>query len=295
MKTVSKFFGTIVMLAVAIQPFHPGAVDASEDKLAAVINKLVSSYNNQDAQAYYDLFGPLLREEHSQEDISDVLRSSMSDHGSVVSHQSEISSNGSKALLILSMEEATYDVHLRINDEGKLERLTWSPHKSGRSDETRLSAEEASKYMKRYSLVAEEYIQAIKAKDAERLMSLFAEDDDDEPWTLEDYSEFLEGMNARRGEIKDVGEIEISKAGEFILPVFYENMALGFYIDLDRSDKISGLRVTNYAATEDHSEAIAKLGNDTLKTIVLSDFAQLEDQFRKDEGKIRFITLLSPT
>ena len=79
------------------------------------------------------------------------------------------------------------------------------------------------------------------------------------------------------------------------IPIFSESMDMGFYLSFDNSNKISGLRISNYAPNESRGLSYASLGNDTLKTEDLRNFDQLQGDFAADSGKVRFIVLLSPT
>ena len=109
----------------------------------------------------------------------------------------------------------------------------------------------------------------------------------------QDYRSFLIRLNSRG--VSKVGEIEVLGKTRILLPIYFGDVDRGFYMDFDKENKISGLKISNYAPSESNGLSYASLGSDTLKTAVLNSFDQLRDDFASDSGKTRFVVLLSPT
>lgn len=285
----SKNITLWLCICVCFVLVQPAAGDAAG--LPQIIDQLVLACNNQDAAAYRKTFSEKLKSEFSLERVKDILSTNMNGNGPIISHKTELSPDGKRALLFLEMENSAFDVHIRLNDDNLIERLTWFPHKTGPS-ETSLSGHERHLIQEKYQPYVDKFMQAIRDTNAETMLSLMAKDEDDN-WSFDDHRSFLIQMNDRG--IRNVGEIEVLAHNEVLVPVYFETGDMGFYLGFDKANKISTMRISNYAPSESHGVSYTSLGPDTLRTLDLQNFDQLRDTFAADSGKVRFIALLSPT
>jgi DNA-binding transcriptional regulator YhcF (GntR family) len=273
--------------------FNLGSANAQTKPvgLLQMVDELVLAYNNQDAAGYREAFSEKLREAYALETTQKILNSNMKSQGSIVSHNTQLSPDGKRALVFLEMEQGSFDVHLRINEDNQLERLTWFPHKSDPSV-NELSGHEQQLVQEKYQPYVDKFVQAIRDASAKTMLSLMAKDEDDD-WTLEDCQSFLVQMNSRG--LQRVGDLEVLAPSEVLIPIYFESVDMGFYLGFDKENKISGLRISNYAPSDTKGLLYSTLGADTLRTSDLRSFDRLRDAFASDSGKVRFIALLSPT
>ena len=273
----------------------PGTLMSQDESshLQQLIDKLVSSYNKKDAVAYRENFSEKLKEKLTLKNIENILDVGVDEQDSIMSHSTDISPDGRRALVFFETESGKFDLHIRINDNNKIERLIWYSHKSDPS-ENNMTVHEKRLIQERYQPYVDQFIQAVRDTNAELIMSLLTQDDDDD-WTADDYRSFLTQMYDRRGGFKKVGDLEISSPTGVLLPIYYETAVMGYYLQFDESNKISELKISNYAPSESVGKSYVDLGSDTLRTRDLLNFDQLREAFKKDIGKVRLITLLSPT
>ncbi len=263
----------------------------NSDKLSKVIDQLISAFNNQKADSYRKNFSEKMQNKFSIEDIDEFLKTRMKNQGEILSHKINMSPDRKRALVFLEMKNAKFDVHFRINEKNEIERLIWFPHKP---DPTTLnfSGHEIHEIQNKYQPIVDKFVRAIRDTNAEAILSLIVKDEDDD-WTLEDYKSFLIRLN-KKG-IQRVGEVEVLGQSEILFPIYFGDADRGFYLDFNKANKISNLKITNYATSESKRLSYASLGNDTLLTSDLKNYDQLRDDFASDSGKVRFIALLSPT
>ena len=273
----------------------PGTLMSQDESshLQQLIDKLVSSYNKKDAVAYRDNFSEKLKEKLTLKKIENILDVGVDEQDLIISHSADISPDGRRALVFVETESGKLDLHIRINNDNKIERLSWYSHKAD-SSENNMTVHEKRLIQERYQPYVDQFIQAVRDTNAELIMSLLTQDDDDD-WTAEDYRSFLTQMYDRRGGFKKVGELEISSPTGVLLPIYYETAVMGYCLQFDEANKISELKISNYAKSESVGKSYADLGADTLRTRDLLNFDQLREAFKKDSGKVRLITLLSPT
>ncbi|MCH9024912.1 MAG: hypothetical protein IH931_06220 [candidate division Zixibacteria bacterium] len=157
-----------------------------------------------------------------------------------------------------------------------------------------MTDKEMDQIRERYQPYADQFAQAFKDTNAELILSLMVKDDDDDK-TVEDYHSFIAQMHGRWGELIETGKLEVNDVSSVLLPIYFEGQAMGFYMKFDETNKISQLKISNYAPPESVGKTYADLGADTLRTRDLLNFEQLQKAFEKDSGKVRLITLLSPT
>ena len=275
----------------------PGTLMSQDESshLQQLIDKLVSSYNNKDAVAYREHFSEKLKEKLTLKNIENILDVGVDEQDSIMSHSTDISPDGRRALVFVETESGKFDLHIRINNDNKIERLTWYPHKSDPSG-NKLTGHEKQEIQERYQPYVDQFAQAFRDTNAEQILSLMTQDDDDEEdWTVEDYQSFITQMHGKWGDLVEIGELEINDPTNVLLPIYFEHQVMGFYLRFDESNKISELKISNYAPSESVGKSYVDFGPDTLRTRDLLNFDQLREAFKKDSGKVRLITLLSPT
>ncbi len=289
---ITRLVAAVALCAVIFAMF-PGASIAQDEasSLQQLIDKLVTSYNKKDAVAYRENFSKKLKEKVTLEKIENILDVGVDEQDLIISHSTDISSDGRRALVFVETESEKLDLHIRINSDNKIERLNWYPHKADPSGVV-MSAPERLEIQKRYQPYADKFVQAIRDTNVQAMLSLMVKDEDDD-WSLADYQSFLVQMNSRG--IQRVGELEVLSSNEVLIPVYFEDADMGFYLSFDKNNLISSMRISNYAQSESAGKSYADLGSDTLRTRDLLNFDQLREAFKKDSGKVRLITLLSPT
>ena len=292
--TLIRLMAAVALCAVASTLF-PGALLAQDktSQLQQIIDRLVTSYNKKDAVAYRENFSEKLQEKLTLKKIENILDVGVDTQDPIVSHSVDISPDGRRALVFVETENEKLNLHIRINSDNKIERLSWYSHKADPS-KIGVSSVETQQIRERYQPYVDQFAQAFKDTNAELILSLMVKDDDDEK-TVEDYHDFITQMHGRWGKLTRFGELEVNDGANVLLPIHFENISMGFYMKFDESNKISELKITNYAPVESIGKTYADLGSDTLRTRDLLNFDQLQEAFIKDSGKVRLITLLSPT
>ena len=292
--TITRLAAAVALCAVIFAMF-PGASIAQDEvsSLQLIIDKLVTSYNKKDAVAYRENFSEKLKGKFTLEKIENILDVGVDEQDSIISHSADISPDGSRALVFVETESEKLDLHIRINSDNKIERLSWYSHKADPSG-LDLSDHEKRKIKERYQPYADQFAEAFRDTNAELILSLMKKDDDDDK-TVEDYHSFIAQMHGRWGELIETGKLEVNDPSSVLLPIYFEGQAMGFYMKFDETNKISQLKISNYAPPESVGKTYADLGSDTLRTRDLLDFWQLQEAFKKDTGKVRLIMLLSPT
>ncbi|MEE8149805.1 MAG: hypothetical protein V3T75_05065 [candidate division Zixibacteria bacterium] len=283
---------TIYAVASALLP---GVVMAQDEasQMQQIIDKLVTSYNKKDAVAYRENFSEKLKEILTLKKIENILDVGVDEQDPIISHSADISPDGKRALVFVETENTKLDLHIRINSDNKIERLTWYSHKCGPS-ENKMTISEKNAIQEKYQPYVDQFAEAFRDTNAELILSLMVKDDEDDK-TVEDYHSFITQMHGRWGELVEIGELEVNDRANVLLPIYFENQTMGFYLKFNEANKISELKISNYAKSESVGKSYADLGADTLRTRDLLNFDQLREAFEKDSGKVRLITLLSPT
>lgn len=290
--TITRLVAAVALCAVMFAIFPAASIAQGEaSSLQQIIDKLVTSYNKKDAIGYRGNFSEKLKEKLTLKNIENILDVGVAEQDPIISHSTDISPDGRRALVFVETESEKLDLHIRINSDNKIERLSWYSHKADPSG-LDLSDHEKRKIKERYQPYADEFVQAIRDKNAQAMLSLMVKDEDDD-WSLEDYQSFLVQMNSRG--IQRVGELEVISNNEVLIPVYFKDTDRDFYLSFDKNNLISLMRISNYAQSESEGKSYADLGSDTLRTRDLLSFNQLREAFKKDSGKVRLITLLSPT
>lgn len=285
---------TAAALAIALLFSVQSGSEASDPRMQSVIDNLVKSFNATDSVGYISDYSWDMAAENSLSEVGASIRGAIESDGKIENHSARISEDGRRALLVLKTESRSYDVHLRLNKQGMLDRETWMPHKTDPSERAALSDKVESDLRLRYTPVLESWVEAIRADDADLFFSLFTPAVSEDDMTLEDATDILGRMRGR-GEIDRVGDIEITEPGEALLPLFFERMDLAVYFNFSNDDLIDMMRMTNYAPVESEGKSLADIGADTARTSDLLDFSKFQEMFNSDSGKTRLIALLSPT
>ncbi len=290
LRTFFIFITIVFALAGTLLPASGAGQD--ESSLARTVKDIVQAYNEQKAESYMKHFSEALKQKFSLEVLSGILSSNMEKYGPIENYELNISPDGRRGLIFLQMENGKFDLHLRVNDSSNLERLTWLPHKADQS-EAALSVEEADRIKSEFQSIADSFVVAIADTNAELLMSLMA-DKENNDMKMEDFKALLNQLH-ERGQFSKAGELEVTGPNEVLLPIYFDSMAMAFYLEFGTNKKIAQLRISNYAAPESIGKTLAELGDDTLRTTDLLHFSRLEETFKRDSGKVRLIALLSPT
>ncbi len=292
--TFTRLF-TAVVLCAGASALLPGALMAQNNnhKLGQIIDRLLMSYNKKDAVAYRENFSEKLKEILTLKKIENILDVGVDEQDPIISHSADISPDGKRALVFVETENTKLDLHIRINSDNEIERLTWYSHKSGPS-ENKMTISEKNAIQEKYQPYVDQFAEAFRDTNAELILSLMVKDDEDDK-TVEDYHSFITQMHGRWGELVEIGELEVNDRANVLLPIYFENQTMGFYLKFNEANKISELKISNYAKSESVGKSYADLGADTLRTRDLLNFDQLREAFEKDIGKVRLITLLSPT
>jgi hypothetical protein len=268
------------------------------NRMNQVIDNLIASYNAVDSINYRRHFSAKLLVSAPLSEIGEALRSGNSEDGlgRVVSADREISASGDRALVVLHFEKNVFDMHLRLDKNRRLARDTWLPHKSGWDEVTTVTTQEIDSEREQYEDKVNQFAQAFIERDATKLVSLFPSvEDDPDARTLADHEQMVNRFEGR-GEFVRVGDINYLGNGDVSIPLMMsDDEGYEFVVTFNSLAKIVGLRLTNWAPKESEGKSLADIGADSLRTVDLKDISQLADAFRAGSGKVRFVTLLSPT
>ncbi|MGH8014748.1 MAG: hypothetical protein ACREBV_00995 [Candidatus Zixiibacteriota bacterium] len=263
-----------------------------ESGMAKKVAELIQAYNDQKAELYWSHFSDAFKKRLSLEALSGILNSNMEKYGPIENYVLNISPGGRRGLVFLKLENADFDVHIRLNDSSQVERLIWFPHKTDPSEET-LTLDNTAEYRKLYKPIADQIVKGIRDTNFELILPLLAETEFDSS-RVQENRDFLYELNSP-GKITGVGEMDVIAPTEIMLPVFFETADLSFYLHFDKNNRITDFNISNYAKPESDGKTLADLGADSLRTLELSHFSKLEEAFQRDSGKVRLIALLSPT
>ncbi len=293
-----KLLPLMLVMGMLILVLAPPPLSARDQttRMNQVIDNLLESYANLDSVSYRKHFSSKMLFDEPLSKVGSDLREASNSLGKMASAQREINSAGNRALVTMHFENNIFDMHLRLDKNGKLTRVNLLPHKDTWSGVSTMTAKEIGIERKKYETKVNEFAKAFMEKDATKLIPLFpsTENDPDAP-TLEDHEQMVNRFGDR-GDFKRVGEIGYLGHGDVSIPLMTsDDEGFEFVVTFNPLGKIIGLRLTNWAPVESQGKTLADIGTDTLKTSDLIDISALGDAFRADSGKVRFVTLLSPT
>ncbi|MFQ5607263.1 MAG: hypothetical protein ACE5GA_04900 [Candidatus Zixiibacteriota bacterium] len=278
------------------------SLPAPTDRLEEVAFNLITTYNARDSVNYRRYFSPAMLIKYPLNDIGESLRLGVNRLGKIESYRLVRSADGRRGTLVLNLKEEVFDAHIRLDEAGKLARDEWMPRFVDPGSIAKFSAAEIRKFKARFEPVVAKFVEAFRNKDTKALHGLLTEraENDPESASLEDITAIITRFNSQGG-IKRIGELEFETASRAMIPIDQGESKYGFEFEysftltLDNDDRISEIRITNYAERESVGRSLADLGADSAMTSDLTDFVQLRERFDQDSGKARFVTLLSPT
>lgn len=119
---------------------------------------------------------------------------------------------------------------------------------------------------------------------------------DDYKEDMEWFAGFVKERSKRYGELQSIDAPVFSGPGEAAIVVRFEKNAYVFNLTIDSNGEIAQIKRANYAPEETLSKLTwEELGDDTLRATVLTDLSSLKEAFSKDNGKVRLVSILSPT
>jgi len=139
----------------------------------------------------------------------------------------------------------------------------------------------------------ETYWQIMRATVYESVTSDRADDfREDMDW----FAEFVKERSERHGELKSIDAPTYSGPGDASIVVRFEKNAYEFVLAIDSIGEISNIELTNFAPQETLSKLTwAELGDDTLRVATITNLSSLKEAFKKGDGSVRLVSILSPT
>jgi len=119
---------------------------------------------------------------------------------------------------------------------------------------------------------------------------------DDYKEDMEWFAGFVKERSERYGELQSIDAPVYSGPGDAAIVVRFEKNAYVFNLAIDSKGEIVQINMANYAPEETLSKLTwEELEDDTLRATVLTDLTVLKEAFSKDNGKVRLVSILSPT
>ncbi len=297
MKKISQIlliaaFGVSLIGCSTVNSAHGSVKGNVTKRMQFVVDNLVDSYNSLDSTGYRRHFGPELLVSTSPGSIGEVFRDSHRDYGKIEKFDIDASDDGRSATLTLYMERLTFDVRLRLARNGKLTQFDWQANRTS-SDNSSQSSVQID-----YQKFTERFVAAIRDSNLVDFYEIVSFDDGSgEELTIDDAAGMLGRIRAS-GEITNVLDYEVLESGELSLPITFSDSdvnTLEFIFAFSETGELSQIKLTNYAPKESIGKTLADIGADTTLTADLHSLSKLRDLYNADEGKVRFIALLSPT
>lgn len=301
-KTFSRLlFAPLALLGCSATAEPLGDMPEPADGFERAAFNLIETVNSLDSVGYRRYFSPKLLVKYPLAEIGESLRDTREQLGKIVDFRIIRSSGGKRGVLVLDFEETVYDAHLRLDKNGKLARDEWYPRFVEPGDAPAFSGAQERKIKARFKPVVTKFFDAFRNEEPEAIYALLKEDEDgSKSASLEDITAIINRFNSQGG-IKRLGEYQIVSEDEVTIPIdqgeskFGYEFEYAFTLQLNENDMISKIGIANYAEPESTGKGLVEIGADTLKTIDLFDFVDLQERFDQDSGKVRFVTLLSPT
>jgi hypothetical protein len=110
------------------------------------------------------------------------------------------------------------------------------------------------------------------------------------------FADFLSSVRENWGEVKQIDSPTYNSDHEASIVVRLELCAYEISLQLDQDGEWGQMKLSNYVAEEDRSKLEwSDLGDDTLRVADLPDLSTLVQTFNADSGKVRLVSILSPT
>lgn len=139
----------------------------------------------------------------------------------------------------------------------------------------------------------ETYWQIMRAAAYESVTSDKADDyKEDMEW----FASFVQERSQRYGELQSIDFPMYRSPAEAAIVVRFEKNTYVFNLAIDSNGEIASINLANFAPEGTLSKLTwEELGDDTLRATVLTNLSVLKEAFERDKGKVRLVSILSPT
>jgi len=142
---------------------------------------------------------------------------------------------------------------------------------------------------------AERFLKFLETGDTLNLQAVFS-DSFLQAFSIQNLLEEREDALQNWGDLKSIENLKFTSANEALAQMSIGEKELELYFEFDENGKINDLELVEQS-DEDLEPKVTweELGEDTLIVYQLSNLKQLKNVFQKDKGKVRLVSLLSPT
>ena len=110
------------------------------------------------------------------------------------------------------------------------------------------------------------------------------------------FSGFVKERTERYGELQSIDAPLSSNASTASIVVRFEKNTYEFALSIDSIGEIANIKLTNFAPEETLTILTwADLGDDTLRVTTIEKLSSLKEAFKKEDGSVRLVSILSPT
>ena len=110
------------------------------------------------------------------------------------------------------------------------------------------------------------------------------------------FSGFVKERTERHGQLMSIDPPTYSNSSNASIIVRFEKNTYEFALAIDSSGEIANIELTNFAPEETLSKFTwAELGDDTLRVTTIEKLSSLKEAFKKGDGAVRIVSILSPT
>ena len=142
---------------------------------------------------------------------------------------------------------------------------------------------------------AERFLKFLETGDTLNLQAVFS-DSFLQAFSIKNLLEEREDALQNWGDLKSIENLKFTSVNQALAQISIGEKELELYFEFDEKGKINDLELVEQSG-EDLKPKVTwdELGDDTLIVFQLSNLDQLQDAFQKDKGKVRLVSLLSPT
>ena len=142
---------------------------------------------------------------------------------------------------------------------------------------------------------AERFLKFLETGDTLNLQAVFS-DSFLEAFPIQNLAEERENALQDWGNLKRIENLKFTSENEALAQISIGEKELELYFEFDENGKINDLELVEQSK-EDLKPKVTweELGKDTLLVFKIDELEQLRNAFQKDKGKVRLVSLLSPT
>lgn len=152
-----------------------------------------------------------------------------------------------------------------------------------------------SKTQSSAQISAERFLKFLETGDTLNLQAVFS-DSFLQAFSIQNLLEEREDALQNWGDLKSIENLKFTSKKAALAQISIGEKELELYFEFDENGKINDLELVEHS-DEDLKPKVTweELGKDTLLVFKIEELEQLRNAFQKDKGKVRLVSLLSPT